>query len=351
MIPADPNQDWLAKRLERELISIPLPPPERWARRDRERPSRSVGMTIAIALSVITGLIAGLGVGLVRESAAGTRPGDAARAEGRAGGLILPADWRTYTDHGLLIAVPSDWSAPDFLKSGEAPGPTAWIVFRGADRSVVFTVTLWNEPLDTVVAERWIRGNPQPFTRSDVVGTRRSVELVIRGIEWRDPTTATGGTYEARHLLVVLGPNVTAALTVTARWIPNEAASVSELQRLTQDIVAASLFALPDTTRLYERSDVERLLATLGGQLQAAQFTEARPKAQGLAYDWNGGNATIDLLVYVDARARASDEAALRRSLGPDTTARGLGNLLLRVRSADPNVRYRVIASLDRLPR
>jgi hypothetical protein len=96
-------------------------------------------------------------------------------------------------------------------------------------------VTLWNEQVDTLVAERWIRGNPQPFTRNDVVGSRRSVELLIRGIEWRDPTTATSGTYEARHLFLSLGPTVTADLSVTALWIPNEAASVSELQRLTQD--------------------------------------------------------------------------------------------------------------------
>lgn len=351
MIPADPNQDWLTKRLERELNSIPLPAPERWAPRNPERPSRSLGMTVALAVSLVAGLIAGLGIGLVRESAAGTRPGDVAPAEGRAGGLILPDGWRTYADHGLLIATPSDWSPPELLKSGEAPAPTVWLAFRRPDRSVVSTVTLWNEPLDTVVAERWIRGNTQPFTRSDVVGSRHSVELVIGGIEWRDPTTATAGTYEARHLFVSLGPRVTADLSVTAPWIPNEAARISELQRLTQDIVAASLLPLSDTTRSYERPEIERLLATLGGELRAAQSIEAGPRAQGLAYDWNEGAATIELFAYSDVKARTSAEQAMRRSLGPDTAARGLGNLFMRVRAIDPNVRYRFIASLDRLPR
>lgn len=79
------------------------------------------------------------------------------------------------------------------------------------------------------------------------------------------------------------------------------------------------------------------------------QTSQGRPRAQAFAYDWDHGRAVIEVIIYPEAQSRAKDEAELRRSLEPDATARGLGNFVAVVRSADPNVRSRIVASLDRL--
>lgn len=343
----DTRERWLLERFEQELAAVPLPPRERWRHPPARPRAPTMVVTLAIAFSLVVGLGTGAGLASLRQIL--TTGSSASSGERGLPALLLPSDWNVFASAGLLIAAPREWTAPEVLKEQEGPGQPTWIALRQPSQAIALTITLWREPMDAVVSRRFIQGNLQPLSRRDVAGTRRMVELLIGDIRWRDPAANTQGTYEARHLLVPLGPDLTAAAAVTAAWVPSQAARVSDVQRLTQDLVASSMTAIRDTNRHFQRADVERVLRAAIGKLEATSDPGLGLRGQTSAFAWDQGQSTVFVVVHPSVEQRIEDERRASETVRPDESWRGIGNVLVVVRAKDANARYAALAALDGL--